>query len=263
MLQIEPISGALGAIVRGADLALADAGLASEIRKILDEHLVVYLPDQDLDRFHLSALGGMFGPHFLHPLVSNGYSDCPEVLELRREPEEVEMFGGASWHADVTWLKPSGYLSFLHAKEVPAVGGDTAFASTITCFEQLSSGLQGVLRNLNAIHSYYGAGNEEDDRYLAVQPVVRRHEFTGREGLYINRMFTTRFEGMSEAESRPLLNYLWAQMERHEHTCRFRWSASGVIIWDNRFTLHFPINDFSGERRVMIRTTVLESSELQ
>ncbi len=96
---------------------------------------------------------------------------------------------------------------------------------------------------------------------MAVQPVVRMKPHNGREGLYINRMFTTHFVGMTAAESRPLLDYLFAQMERHEYTCRFRWQSGGVIMWDNRFTPHFPINDFSGERRVMIRTTVLESPE--
>ncbi len=261
MLEIEPVTGALGAIVLGADLGAADEVLATELRAALAQNLVIYLPDQDLDRFGLSALGRLFGPPFLHPLVNNGFDDCKDVLELRREPDETAMFGGGSWHADVTWQKPSGYVSILHGKTIPAVGGDTGFASTITCFERLSSGLQDMLRSMKAIHNYYGPGGQEDARYMALQPVVRRQEETDREGLYINRMFTTRFENMTEAESRPLLGFLFDQMERHEFTCRFRWRPGGVIMWDNRFTLHFPINDFAGERRVMIRTTVLEPPE--
>ncbi|MEM7424605.1 MAG: TauD/TfdA family dioxygenase [Pseudomonadota bacterium] len=258
MLELEPVTGALGAIARGVDLGSADESMAADLRSALGRHLVLYFPDQELDRFQLSALGRLFGPPFLHPLVDNGFDDCPDVLELRREPDETLMFGGASWHADVTWLKPSGYLSILHAKTVPPVGGDTGFASTIACFEQLSSGLQDLLRGLKAVHSYFGPGAEEQARYLAMQPVVAKQLATGREGLYVNRMFTTRFEGMTEPESRPLLNYLFAQLERHEFTCRFRWQPGGTLMWDNRFTLHFPINDFSGQLRVMIRTTVLE-----
>ena len=260
-LQIEPVTGVLGAMVRGADLSSANAGLADDLRAALDKHLVLYLPDQDLDRFQLSALGSHFGPPFLHPIVNNGFDDCPDVLELRREPEDTIMFGGESWHADVTWLKPAGYLSILHAREIPPVGGDTAFSSTIAGFEQLSSELKGKLRELQAVHNYYSGEGTEDERYMTIQPVVRRNEQTGREGLYINRMFTTHFVGMTAAECRPLLEYLFAQMERHEFTCRFRWQPGGVIMWDNRFTLHYPINDFSGQRRVMIRTTVLESSD--
>lgn len=256
--QVEPITGALGAVVHGLDLT-DPASAQTVLKPALDQHLVLYIPDQDLDRFQLSALGRVFGPPFLHPLVSNGFEDCPDVLELRREPDDRTMFGGASWHADVTWLEKVGYASILHAKEIPPVGGDTAFASTLTAFETLSDGLQNALRGLNAIHAYHWSEGHEDPDWRVTHPVVRRHPVTGREGLYINRMFTTRFDGMSVAESAPLLAYLFDHMEKIEHTCRFRWRVGGVLIWDNRFTLHYPVNDFSGQRRVMIRTTALEA----
>ncbi|MGI9464931.1 MAG: TauD/TfdA dioxygenase family protein, partial [Aestuariivirgaceae bacterium] len=98
-----------------------------------------------------------------------------------------------------------------------------------------------------------------DPDYTVTQSVVRRHPVTGREGLYVNRMFTNRFEDMSEADSAPLLGYLFDHMKQHQFTCRLRWQSGGVILWDNRFTLHYPINDFTGERRRMIRTTCLET----
>lgn len=256
-IQIDPITGALGAVVRGLDLSDPEKAEAV-LKPALDQHLVLYVPDQDLDRFQLSAMGRLFGPPFLHPLVSNGFEDCPDVLELRRNPEDTVMFGGASWHADVTWLPEVGYASILHGKEVPPVGGDTAFASTISAFETLSPGLQDTLRDLSAVHAYHWSEGREDPDWRVSHPVVRRHPVTGREGLFVNRMFTTRFDGMTVAESAPVLAYLFDHMEKIEHTCRFRWKAGGVLIWDNRFTLHYPVNDFSGQRRVMIRTTALE-----
>ncbi|MEM6661741.1 MAG: TauD/TfdA family dioxygenase [Pseudomonadota bacterium] len=253
----EPITGALGAVVSGVDLTLPDA--VDLVRPLLDEHLVLRCPGQDLDRFRLAAVGRGFGPPFLHPIVSNGFADCPEVLELRREPDDQIMFGGESWHADCTWLDPAGYTSILHAREIPAVGGDTAFASTIAAFESLSPGLQDTLRDLSAVHAYHWSERREEPPFVVTHPVVRRHPATGREGLYVNRMFTTRFEGMTIAESAPLMAFLCAHMERIEHTCRFRWATGDVLIWDNRFTLHYPVNDFTGHRRVMIRTTALEA----
>jgi taurine dioxygenase len=72
-------------------------------------------------------------------------------------------------------------------------------------------------------------------------------------------MFVTRFVGMTSEESSPLLGFPYDLMEQHQFTCRFKWRTGGIILWDNRFTLHFPINDFVGERRIMIRTTALES----
>lgn len=259
-LTVSPVSGALGALVTDIDLSRAGPDLLDEVRSVLDEHLVIYFPDQRLDRFQLSALGKHFGPPFLHPLVDNGFDDCPDVLELLREPSDTTMFGGQSWHADVTWMKPAGYLSILHGLEVPDVGGDTAFASTQAAFDALSPGLQQSLRGLDAVHTYSWFECREHPEHTVVQPVVRRHSVTGREGLYVNRMFTNRFEGMSVEESAALLGYLFDHMEQHAFTCRFRWAAGGVIMWDNRFTLHYPINDFSGVRRRMIRTTRLETA---
>ncbi|NNE22250.1 MAG: taurine dioxygenase [Rhizobiales bacterium] len=258
-MNISPATGALGAHVDGLDLTALDATQFAALKSALDEHLVLYVAGQDLDRHQLSALGRRFGPLFRHPIVDNGFADCPEVLELLREPEDKIMFGGESWHADITWMNPAGYVSILHGIELPPVGGDTAFASNIAAFETLSDGLKSFLRGQSAYHSYHWYEHREDPDYTALQPVVRRHPASGREGLYVNRMFTSRFDGMTAKESAPILDHLFAHMEQHPFTCRFRWQKGGVILWDNRFTLHYPINDFHGVRRRMIRTTSLEA----
>ena len=257
-ITIEPITGVLGARLTGLNLAAINYDEFATLKAALDEHLVLYAPDQDLDRHQLAALGLRFGPPFLHPIVNNGFNDEPAVLELLRKPDDKAMFGGESWHGDVTWMNPVGHVSILHGIEVPPVGGDTGFASTIAAFNTLSDGLKDMLRGLRAVHAYHWYERREDPAYSATHPVVRRAA-DGREGLYINRMFTNRFDGMTVEESQPLLTYLFDHLQRHEFTCRFRWEKGGVILWDNRFTLHYPINDFSGLRRRMIRTTSLEA----
>ena len=115
---------------------------------------MLYLPGQSLDRFQLDWLGRFFGPPFLHPLVNNGYPDCPAVLELLRKPEDTIGFGGEGWDADVTWMNPVGYVSILHGLEIPAVGGDTGFASTHAAYDALSPGMQKLLDGMEAVHSY-------------------------------------------------------------------------------------------------------------
>ncbi|NIP82087.1 MAG: TauD/TfdA family dioxygenase, partial [Gemmatimonadetes bacterium] len=56
---------------------------------------------------------------------------------------------------------PAGHLSFLHARILPPVGGDTGFASTIAAFEALSPGMRDLLRGLRAVHSYDGPGRPD------------------------------------------------------------------------------------------------------
>ncbi len=131
-----------------------------------------------------------------------------------------------------------------------------------------------LLDPLRAIHSGrpYGAAHPQDlrasrsiamernnpqaDREIA-QPVVVVHPASGRKALLVNPIYTSRFEHMTEAESRPLLEFLYQHCVRPEWTCRFNWEAASLAIWDNRCTVHYAVNDYDGQRRLMYRTTVV------
>lgn len=251
----------LGAVLGGLSLSASpDESTLGIIREAIARRLVLVFEDQNLTPAQLRDFVSHFGPLYVHHpakgvLVADG---LPEVLEMRKELDATALFGGTDWHADVTYRKPAGYLSVLHALDIPPLGGDTGFASTIAAFDALSPGLQDLLRGLKAVHSYDGPGRPDHKDQTASHPVVRRHPESGAEGIYINRMFTVRFAGMTEAESRPLIDYLDRHMSRPEFTCRVRWRAGQVTMWDNRFTLHYPINDFTGHRRLLIRCTAME-----
>lgn len=250
----------LGAWVTGVDLALENPSTRAAVKSALDEHYVLAFKDQSLTPRQLRDFVSGFGPLFLHH-ADEGVLHCegvPEVLQMLKEPDGDRLFGGGDWHADVTFRKPAGYLSVLHAIEVPPVGGDTCFASTIAAFDALSAGMKQTLRSLNAVHSYDGPGAPDHPTETAIHPVVRVHPESGKEGIYLNRMFATRFDGMTEAESRPMIDYLDAHISRPEFSCRVSWSTGQVVMWDNRFTLHYPSNDFTGHRRMLIRCTALE-----
>jgi taurine dioxygenase len=94
------------------------------------------------------------------------------------------------------------------------------------------------------------------EEYVAEHPVVRTHPETGRKALYVNVAHTVRFVDMTEAESAPLLSYLFAHQVRPEHTCRFVWRPGSIALWDNRCTQHNPVNDYHGHCRVMHRITL-------
>ena len=258
--QTDPISPAIGAKVEGLNLTANPSDDEIEfIEQQLAEHLVLVIPEQYLKPAELASLVGHFGPLFEHHadqgvLYAEGLKT---VLEMRKEPQDERLFGGSDWHADVTFRKPEGYLSFLISKIVPEVGGDTAFSNTIAAFKALSPGFQEVLRGLNAVHSYDGPGRPDHPSESATHPVIKRHPNTGEEGLYINRMFATRFEGMTDDESRPLIEFLDRHMTQPQFTCRVSWEVNQLVIWDNRFTLHYPINDFIGEARLLYRCTAL------
>jgi len=78
--------------------------------------------------------------------------------------------------------------------------------------------------------------------------------------LYVNPVYTTAFRGWTEADSAPLLNYLFRHSVNENLTCRLRWAVGTLAIWDNRCAVHNGLNDFSGMRRVLYRTSVRGST---
>ena len=84
---------------------------------------------------------------------------------------------------------------------------------------------------------------------------MRIHPETGRKGLFVNPGFTSHIVGVSDAESRGILDLLYAHLTKPEHTIRHRWPPGDVGIWDNRATAHYANNDYT-RTRVMARVTI-------
>lgn len=274
-IEVSPLTGALGAEIRGVDLSSdLDDETFDEVRRAWLEHLVIFFRDQRLTPEQHLAFGRRFGTLNVHDFVP-GLAGHPEIMEIVKDtPDRGYNFGGV-WHSDVTYLEEPAMGSILYALETPPYGGDTLFANMYLAYESLSAGLRTVLDGLSAVHSarssYSPVGRQArretgsvsmkvDIKETALQetthPVVRTHPETGRRLLYVNPNFAVRFAGMTEAESAPLLQYLYRHQQRPEFSCRFRWSPLAVAFWDNRCTQHFAINDYHGFRRRMHRVTV-------
>jgi len=156
--------------------------------------------------------------------------------------------------------------TMLIAREVPPYGGDTLFASGYAAYEALSDGMRRLLDPLRAVNSSAKADvtKTREDRlkddarklYEAEHPVARTHPETGRRAPYVNIGHTTRFVGITEEESAPLLYFLYHHQVRPEFTCRFSWEPGSIAFWDNRCVLYNPVNDYHGHRRVMHRVTL-------
>lgn len=273
-LPIEPLAHGFGAVVRAPDLRRTPApALVEAIHAAWARHAVLIFPDHclapdELEAFTL-ALGRFGEDPFIEPMPGH-----PNVLELRREPDETVANFGAAWHSDWSFqpCPPAGTI--LHAKVVPPVGGDTLFADTARAFESLSPTMQRVLEGLRAVHSAsfaYGPrgvlARDADRRTIrvivseeaeksVVHPVVRKHPVTGRNALFVNPVYTVGLEGMTPAENFTLLKFLYDHMTRDEFVLRHRWRKDMLVLWDNRCTLHFADGGYDGHLRVMHRTTL-------
>jgi taurine dioxygenase len=266
-IEVKPIAGAIGAEVLGVDASRAlDAAVIDEIRQAFLRHLVIFVPAQALSPQALLAFASRFGTPMEYPQL-RGLPECPLVTPVIKREHERHNFGGV-WHTDTSYLDEPPMASMLYALELPPYGGDTLFASQYAAYEALSEGMRKVLDGLIGINSSAKAevtrSREDRLREAGVEskvltgrhPIVRTHPETGRKALYMSLGHTVRFDGWSEEESKPLLEYLFAHQVKPEFTCRFRWSAGALAFWDNRCALHNPVNDYHGFRRIMHRVTL-------
>ncbi len=266
---IQPLAGAVGAVVTGIDLTRpqSDAHI-SELRRIWLEHGVLFFRNQPLPPAQFQAFAERFGEVVEYPFVA-GIEGHPLIIPVLKLPHEKHNFGGI-WHTDTAYLDTPPMATMLIAREVPPFGGDTLFASGAAAFEALSPAMQALLLPLKGVNTSAKADvtKTREDRIkdaptaqskkelVAEHPVVRTHPETGRKSLYVNFGHTARFAGMSEEESRPLLEFLFAHQSKPEFTCRFSWQSGDIAFWDNRCVLHNPVNDYHGYKRLMHRVTL-------
>ena len=266
-IEVRPVAGALGAVVRGVDIArpLEDEVIA-EVRQAFLDHLVVFIRDQKLTPQAQLAFAQRFGQPMEYPQLK-GLPECPLVTPVVKLENERVNFGGV-WHSDTSYLARPPMASMLYAVETPPRGGDTLFANQYLAYETLSEGLQQTLAGLVGVNSSAKAdvSKTREDRLrdagaelkvlIGEHPVVRTHPETGRKALYLNFGHTARFRGWTEPESAPLLDYLFMHQVKPEFTCRFQWEPGSLAFWDNRCAQHYPVNDYHGFRRVMHRVTL-------
>jgi len=263
------LSGHIGVEVLGLTDTLTWA--STRLLPLLEEHLVVVLRNQFLSHADQVALARTLGePTPAHPVVP-GHPDHPEILEL----DAARGGKNARWHTDVTFVQNPPAASVLVADHTPEFGGDTQWVSTRGAYRHLSPALRDLVDSLEAVHrisplAYWGepfdtALTRDDAQKLyddalrvppVVHPVVRVHPSTGEPALFVNPGFTTHIVGMSRIESDNLLKLLYEHCTQPEFAYRHRWQPGDVVMWDNRATMHYAIDDYGDVERRMRRVTV-------
>jgi taurine dioxygenase len=282
-VQVQPLTGVIGAEITGVDLAAELAGSAVDdvvgaLGAALDEHHVVVLPDQHLAPEQQVALSRRFGPPCETPFVGT-MPDHPEVIRVVKEAEEAEAFNfGGAWHSDFSFLEQPPSYTLLHAVDVPPVGGDTVFTSMVAALDHLPGDLRAVVDTptargvhtakdayspkLQALHDglrHMDIRTDESANEVREHPLVCTQPTSGKQVLFFNQTYVRDLAGVELDDASPA----WAVLHRlHDHstdhrfTVRHRWRDGDLVIWDNRATQHLALNDYGGARRELHRTTV-------
>jgi taurine dioxygenase len=287
VLDIRPLSGNIGAEIRGVDLKQPlDPETYGQVRAAWLKYKVVFFPGQHLSPDEHRAFTAQFGELTpAHPVIP-GIDGFPEVFEIDygKARELYASYGdltrkrsqAVGWHTDVTFVERPPAGSVLNAVTIPPSGGDTLWTNQVAAFEALSPALQAFLSTLTAVHdggAQFGEllkrrnDNDADDlaqwdgeAYAALtpveHPVVRTHPETGERSLFVNPGFTSHIAGLEPAESSALLDFLYRHSTSPEFTVRYHWTAGDLGFWDNRATQHAVVGDFGDQARVIQRVTI-------
>ncbi|MCX8135083.1 MAG: TauD/TfdA family dioxygenase [Roseococcus sp.] len=285
-MRIIPNTTGLGARVEGFDLAapLADADVRTLLRA-LGEHGVLCFPNQDLDAAELARFGARFGE--LEVNVANMFHapGHPEVMILSNKRDaEGRPLGlsdaGQGWHTDMSYAKEIALANVLHAKEVPVRDGrplgDTQFRNMHAAYEALPAEVRERLEGRSAIHDFEKfwdmmrirpgsirgplTPEQRAKRPPVSQPIFRTHPITGRRVLYCNPGYAVRIEGLEEAESAALLDFLFRHQSQPDFLHTHHWSPGDVLMWDNIGTTHNAVADYGpDEPRYILRVQVMAS----
>lgn len=268
------LTGFIGAEVHGADLsAPLDSETAAWLDTALAEHHVLVIRDQHLDIDQQKALTGVFGTLARLPYVQPMHGE-DDVVAVLKEADEVDtgVFGG-DWHSDFSFLENPPAGSVLNAIDIPPYGGDTLWASQAAAYQALPGELRVFVDRHAAIHvgKPYGVqhaptenlangsirmrrNDPAADREI-VHPSVITEPGSGERALFLNPIYTTRFENMTQSDSTPYLDAIYRHATLPDFGYRHRWRCGDIVIWNNRTTLHYATNDYDGHRRLLYRTT--------
>jgi len=220
MLEIRPLSDALGAEVSGLDLTkpLDDATVA-KIRDAFLKHHLLCIRSAPLEPAEFARVAGYFGKPQLQLLRKRRHGETPEVSILEStykrpedKPDDMRLVRLSGWHTDDSYFATPAKATMLQSIQIPDSGGETKFCNMRKAFLDLPAETQDRLDGLRAVHGYDTkraparaiklTKEEEDETPEVDHPLVRTHEDTGEKTIYFNSNRTDRVVGMAREETR-------------------------------------------------------------
>jgi taurine dioxygenase len=272
MIEVTPLSPAIGVEMRGVDLRqpLNEQTFAL-IRRAWEENCIALFRDQDLDELDQVRFASRFGElgtavNDPDPLKGGSHPAILYVSNVRVNGKIAGILpdGEMFFHSDTCYMERPAMASMLYAIEVPSAGGHTLYANGFRAYENLPDSVKVKLAGKRAVNVYDYAGAPLTRASVLppgvksyAHPIFRTHTPTGRKSLYVNRLMTWSILDMEPEESRDILQYLFDHQERPEFVYEHIWRPGDLMLWDNRSCLHARTDFDSNERRRLRRVTVL------
>lgn len=280
-IKVRPIASSMGAEIEGVDLSSFTDETFKEIEHALYRHKLIIFRNQDIsftDHENITLRFGEFGTDAYTKGVE-GHENIQPVI--KEKGSKTKMVFGSGWHTDSVFLERPPSIALNYGKDMPPYGGDTMYTNTVLAYNSLSNAMKKMIAPLKVWMSAkrvveqmqveksvqeIGITNvastildEKTQKMVdgSYHPMVRTHPISGEKSLFVDKTYACGIEGMTQEESKPLLDFLGDFATQESFTCRLKWQSKTFIMWDNRICLHQAFNDYEGFRREMYRATVL------
>lgn len=243
MISIEPITPDLGAEVRGI-MGVAREEAATVLRRALLKHHLLVLRARILSPVQQISLARLFGEPALNraPMIP----EYPQILRVTNQPGERNNNVGRHWHVDGTREKNGIPISIWHVIEHPAEGGDTLFANMHRAYEELDEDFRRQVDGLKMV-SVSGVTHS----------LVKRHPATQRKMIYTSIKRTDNFIGMTNEQTKAVLDRLDAHFNRPGGHYRHKWQVGDVVVGDNFSVAHQATATDPKFPRILHRVSIL------
>ncbi len=270
-IRLQPLTGSVGVSLSGVDLtADITEAEADALRSALYNNCVLILRDQFLSPDDHMRLASVFGEPFLPWYYAknslDGYPKIAIVPNFGKAKAPAE-----AWHTDWSHMSTPPTVSVARPHVIPETGGDTMFSNQYVAYDRLSEGMKQLIAGRRG--RFVGSRPKRVQRMDGVSdtlpsserepvenyhPIARVHPGTGRTALYLNRPgeAMVAIEGLTEAESLPILKFLYEQSSTPDNVYRHQWRPGDIVCWDNQCAMHYGVHDYGDAERTLYRITV-------
>ncbi|MDJ0926737.1 MAG: TauD/TfdA family dioxygenase [Gammaproteobacteria bacterium] len=260
-LKTRALSDSMGLEVLNLDLRMdLNPVVTASLAKLLYEHAVLCIRDQELSPKDLAELGAGFGCLIEHNEADLRLPGLPGVMSLSNadDRDDRQLNGGAHWHTDLVHSAEPASFTMLHAVAVPEHGGGTLFANQVAAYQDMTDSQRELAESITIVHCY--EGRRDGSMPLFEHDLVRDHPVTGRKALYGAADTGIGVVGMPDAEARRVLDEFARHATQSQFIYRHAYRLNDLVIWDNAQLLHCAETLHrarqANERRIMHRVSV-------
>ncbi|MGW0673436.1 TauD/TfdA dioxygenase family protein [Streptomyces sp. NPDC002746] len=277
-LAITPLPGGFGARVE-TDLARTSGAVAARtLTDALHRHRVLILPGQHLNPADLLVAASLFGTvdtatdrRYTVP----GFPGLTLISNIHQDGTPIGIYDGdqeEEWHADNSFKPELTTATLLYSVITPCEGGETRFADATRAYTGLTPEAQQRIEKMLAVHSIQRLGMMQSQASggqssaaagnfsghpEAEHPLVLTHPVTGARSLLLGSMVIRCVTGLSEKDSRALIDDLLEHTTRAPYLYSHHWEQGDLVVWDNLATLHTASPcDSSRHSRLLFRAAV-------